>query len=773
MLWCLLMLLILVINCRSGIPRLSTDLFELLPATELDRSTALAAAKFSHNFSNRVFLLVSAESHEKLHGATEKLAEQLQQDGLFEQVVFRIDPNWLESVGKFYYPYRFQLLGPSDQQLSAGDLGCILLEQSWQILSSPSGLISSEQLTSDPLFVLQRYLQSLPKGASNIKPDDGYLEVSQGGRYYNLIIGLLGGSVMSLENQKQALLSVDSAITDVIGTENLADSDKVEVIRSGMIFHAGVGADNAQQEVSTVGTGSILGILFLILTVFRSVMPLLLCLLSIVAGVAAGYTFTAVLMGPVHIFTLVFGASLIGISVDYSFHYFAEWQRQGKNWSARAALKHIMPGISLGLLTSLLGYIPMLVTPFPGLKQMAVFSSFGLIVAWLTVVAIYPVLVRNRSIGDSQGNWLIKWVDWLLGFWDQNLSGKKCKVLVGVALVSFCAGLLMLDVDDDVRQLQSRSPELVAADRAVRDIVGDFSESRFYLVKGRDPEQLLQREEQLVRLLAAQVEKGDLKSFQAVSEFLPSLQQQDWNNEKLGKIVARELHDYLAELSLTSDAVAKAREQFLMHSDRKLTPEVWLAGPLVQTHGYLWLGQVEGSYFSAVLLAGVSPEWNPAVLAEPLEGVTLVDKTGETSGLFGRYRVLMSWLLVAAYILIAVVLVIRYRVAGAIKTLMPPVLAGLLTLSFLGLSGQPINLFHILALLMVLGIGIDYTLFFREAQGERRFTMMAITLSAITTALSFGLLSLSNTAAISGFGLTVLIGIACCYFLAPFAIGDD
>ncbi len=73
-------------------------------------------------------------------------------------------------------------------------------------------------------------------------------------------------------------------------------------------------------------------------------------------------------------------------------------------------------------------------------------------------------------------------------------------------------------------------------------------------------------------------------------------------------------------------------------------------------------------------------------------------------------------------------------------------------------------------MILVLGIGIDFTLFLAEARGDLRITMFAITLSALTTMLSFGLLSLSSTYAVHSFGITVLIGIACAYLLSPLAV---
>ena len=153
-----------------------------------------------------------------------------------------------------------------------------------------------------------------------------------------------------------------------------------------------------------------------------------------------------------------------------------------------------------------------------------------------------------------------------------------------------------------------------------------------------------------------------------------------------------------------------------------------------------------------------------------LPSVTAVNKAAELSGLFGQYRARVALLLAAAYLIIFAGLSTRYGPRRAAVVLIPPVFAGLLALILISLAGQSLNLFHFLAMILVLGIGIDFTLFLAEARGELQSTMFAISLSAITTMLSFGLLSLSGTYAVHSFGLTVLIGIACAYLLSPLAI---
>ena len=156
---------------------------------------------------------------------------------------------------------------------------------------------------------------------------------------------------------------------------------------------------------------------------------------------------------------------------------------------------------------------------------------------------------------------------------------------------------------------------------------------------------------------------------------------------------------------------------------------------------------------------------------DALPDVTVINKGRELSALFGEYRSRVAQVLIAAYLVILLGLTTRYGLRRAAILLVPPILAGLLALTLISLAGETLNLFHFLALILVLGIGIDFTLFVAEAKHELTSTLFAITLSALTTMLSFGLLSLSNTFAVHSFGLTVLIGIAFAYLLSPVAIG--
>jgi predicted exporter len=138
--------------------------------------------------------------------------------------------------------------------------------------------------------------------------------------------------------------------------------------------------------------------------------------------------------------------------------------------------------------------------------------------------------------------------------------------------------------------------------------------------------------------------------------------------------------------------------------------------------------------------------------------VQWVDKVAEISSVLGHYRVSMAWTVVAAYVLVMILLVPRYK-RRAWRVLLPTALASVLTVAILGVLGQSFQLFHVLALLLLLGIGVDYGVFMHEHPVQRDGTAwLAVALSAVSTILSFGLLALSRTPPLHNFGLTMLIG---------------
>jgi predicted exporter len=193
----------------------------------------------------------------------------------------------------------------------------------------------------------------------------------------------------------------------------------------------------------------------------------------------------------------------------------------------------------------------------------------------------------------------------------------------------------------------------------------------------------------------------------------------------------------------------------------------WLSSPASQGARHLWLGRVGARYATVVTLGGITDVSSLKRLQLP--GVLLIDRVAQTTDTLHRYRRVMTWLLVAVYGVAALILGFRFGWRDGARMLLPSVAATLATVGIFGWLGVPFNLFTLLALWLVLGLGIDYGIFLRHGREHRVTAILSVTLSACTTLIAFGLLALSATPFIRSIGLTLLFAITLSWLFALLA----
>jgi predicted exporter len=728
-----------------------SNVFELLPAADYDPLQEQATRVVDAELGTRLLFFVGHEDRDVAKQAVGRLGETLSELELLESVTIRADETEFAAMGELYYPLRSRML--SDAQLEQIENNIDAIEAAAiSKLYSPFG--AAGDLATDPFFLFADSLQALQPAGSALQLEDGHLWAQREGRHYVLAMANLVSPSLSIGEQEELATYINSTLAEM-----QAEQPQLDVLKTGFSFYAHHATQSAKSEISTIGVGSLIGLLLLVLSTFRSLRPLTLIVLSILAGCAIALAITLSVFGFVHLFTLVFGASLIGVSVDYSFHYIADDAFGDDAWTPAAGLRNIFPGITLGLATSILAYLALTVAPFPGLQQLAVFSSAGLIGAYLTLIAMTHLL-RKRFVLHRQSI-VLHFATRYLQAWRARSRGAQA--IVAVALVVLIGvGALRLDVNDDVRMLQSQPPELARQESVIQEMLGIAQAGTFLLVSGDDDESLLREEERIRVRLDEMIGEGLLDSYQAVSRWVPSLDRQEKSVRAWNELMTSRLLTYFETIEVDEEDAAQALVNLTVASPT-LDVQAWLQHPASAQFRNLWLDTEGPGSASIILLFGVDD-------VDTLSEFSVINKGRELSVLFGEYRTRVVQMLAAAYVLILLGLAWRYGLRRAAAVLAPPVLAGLLALALVSLGGGALNLFNFLALILVLGIGIDFTIFVAESRHDLASTMFAITLSALTTILSFGLLSLSSTFAVHSFGITVLIGIACAYLLCPAAI---
>jgi predicted exporter len=738
---------------------LQSDILALLPPTERDVAAQHVQNRIAKAFSRRVVFLVGHRDAATARKAALALTEDLSRSGLVASITSRVDQSALQRMGAAYFPYRTGLLAEADRDKLIAGHGDDLVSRALGLLYGPAAPTNAQMIAHDPFLLLPSLFLSLPLPQSRLSAEDGVLSLHDGPWTYVLVSADLAGDPYALRFQTEFTDLTAKSLTAIEQT-----SPGLKVMRTGAVFFAHDAANEAMSEASTIGVVSLVATLAMIFVVFRGLRPIALGFLAIGIGILFAFVGTALVFGGVHTIALLFGASLIGVSVDYALQYFCEYFDPDAP-DPRARLMRVLPGVSIGLFTTLIGYCTLLLAPFPGLRQVAVFSLVGLIASVLTVALWFPLLDSKRPPKTGSRFVALARYHWVL--WEKpGLEVVRILIVAG-CLVLGLIGAAMLRIDDDVRHFQSLSPELKTQQAEVERLTGSSPDTRFLLVRGDNEQHLLQLEERMRVPLARAQRRGALDGFTAISDLVPSIARQKENRRLVqDRLVQPHLASYLGQIGYAGDIDYSDAGQFLVPSQMPRTG-------LFSLLGLLDVGDAQHSAH-IVLLQGVH---DPVAIREAIAGtpgVRLVSLTDDWSRLFGDYRRYAIGLLILSALLMYPIHAWRYGWLNALRVMTPSMLAVGLAAPLAALAGVAFTFFNAMALVLVLSIGVDYAIFCRETSGERKpVTVLAISLAALSTILAFGMLALSQVFAVHAFGMTMLLGISVAFLLAPLAGSAD
>jgi predicted exporter len=729
-------------------PTIDTDIMALLPGATEDARLAAANQRLADAVTGDVVVLLSARDWQKTRDAARAFAK-VATAGKSLRATDGDDAEAMTKAIAFHAPHRQGLLTAAQRHWLQSATPDAITDMAMARLYSPVGG-GLGRWQDDPLGLWPTWWQA--RAGQGMQLRDGLVAVRDvGGRDWALLRFHSAQPAFRLDGDAPLQATLDAATRDA----RKAAGGSLDVLRGGVPLHAEAAASRAAFEVNTIGLGSLLAVLLLVWLAFRSLRPIALVGASLLVGLAAAIAVTSWLFGQVHLITLVFGASLAGVAEDYGIHYFA--CRQGHpDVAPRTMMRNLLPALALALLTSVLAYMALGIAPFPGLRQMAVFATTALTATFITAVLWFPWLdagtPRHSRFAARIAGSLARWPRWR-----PNLVGG---VLALVALVFIAGGLQRLHASDDLRGLQASPPELLRHEIAIGKLLGLPSPAQYFLVEGDDAQAVLRAEERLTDALQREVDAGRLQGWRAVSDSLPSLQRQQADRDLVipAEMLAR---------SRVAAMLGEPPPPSAVAPPASLQVEDGLRQPLAAPLRPLWLGEVDGRHASIVMLQGLTPAHLAAVAASAhgIEGVRWVDRTATFSSLLRHYRLQMGWLLLAGYVAVGIALLARFG-RNAWRAWLPTVLAALLSLAALGWLGVPLQLFGVLAQLLLLGLGVDYGIFLLEHR-EDGASWLAVCLGAASTLLAFGLLSLSATPALHGFGLTLLFGIGLVWLLSP------
>ncbi len=741
-------------QCRHGWP-VSANLMELVPNAKADATRRLAEARIQEPLSRQLLALVAARPGADPVAPARVLAQRLQDSGLFASVQLELNVD-VAALRAQLLAGRLAMLPQADREQLTADPAAYAQRRARELTDpfSSSGLVPVDQ---DWLGLTRRAEQALrPGGAVQYDMGSGTLQAEQGGKRWVLVRAETRADAFDTDAPQDLAARIDEA-------RQALHADGAELLITGGPLFAAAGRSQAVKESGWIGSIALAGIVIVLLLALRRARALL-AFIPVAVGLLTGAVACVAVFGSIHVLTLVIGASLIGVAVDFPMHWLGKSYGM-PDWQAWPALRRVLPGLTISLAASLVGYVALAFTPFPALTQTAVFSAAGLLGAYACTVCQLPAWMN----GWRPRPWppLLHAAEAAMRLRDRVARRRLLLAVGALGLVAIMAGgICRLVIQDDLRQWLSLPAPLLQQARQIGDITGFTPTSQFFLVRAPDADELLRRQAQVARKLDALIQRGDLAAYNSLNQLMSPVQSQQALGQRLAALAGQpQVWKPLTDLGIPYEALQQELQSYATLP--ALTIDAALQGPLAERWRAQWLGVQDGQAAGMVTLLGLRSATTLDGIAQDLPGVELVDRSGDLNRMFASTRVEAAELKLLSYGVAAALLLLTLGRAATWRILAVPLAATACALAALGYLGQPLTLFSLFGLLLVSAIGVDYAIFMYERVAGAAASLVGILLGAVTTLLSFGLLAVSQTPAIANFGMAVALGVAFSLLWSP------
>jgi predicted exporter len=613
-------------------------------------------------------------------------------------------------------------------------------------LGGPMGVLVREAAPADPLGGMWEPLDALRAAQGSALVDDDGVLMSADGRHAFVFVETRSSPFDSAAQQRfrtmleatMRRLAPPPARLQTAGTAQFAIASEAQI----------------KGDVSRIGTISTVAIVLLFLVLFGSPRLIAIGMVPMLFGSAVAVLVCQAVLGEIHGITIAFGTSLLGVGLDYVEHYYAHFVLT-PSVSARAIMRRVAPSLVLGAVTTIIGFVGLAASGVPGLRQMALFSVVAIVAAMVATIWIVPAWMpaqyrAPRTLGAIERAALAVLDRLMRRSWPM---GARVAAVAVAALVA-AGALSAAQFSDNVNMLVAKQGPHVVEDRSVRSRLGPES-SAFAVVTAATDDELLvaigaacrelrsaaasvdgfvpldrimpDRAEQVARLAAARAAAPAIRGVMAELEFVPEQFAAFW------------------------DSLAVAEPRQLGLTDLRRSP---LAGLLAA-----WV-PAQSAPIALIPLVGVK---DLAALRAGVPSATIIVPREMIADLFHGVRIKTVLASVLGFAAIFLLLLARYRSPRkAAVALAPAMMACVATVALLVATGAELTILHVMSLLLVISLGVDFGIFFvdtAETMQEIARTLVSILTASVTTILSFGLLGLSASPGLAAIGVTVTAGV--------------
>jgi predicted exporter len=524
-------------------------------------------------------------------------------------------------------------------------------------------------------------------------------------------------------------------------------------------FSVVVGAQTRHQA-DWIGRISTVGFIALLLLAYRSIGSLLLSALPIASAALAGIVALTLAFPDVHGITLAFGFTLLGVAQEYPIRVLSH-RRAGED--AVQSVRSLWPLLLTAIASACIAYLAFYASGVNGLKQLAVFTIVGLLVAGFSTRYLLPHLLPRRVRDVADMGWLVR----ARAFVDRLPRPRWVPLLVAAAIVAMLALAPGPFWQNNLAALTPLPQSMLQHDARLRQALGAPDVRYLLVLQAPTAQGVLELSQRLQPRVDALVAQHAVDTLELPSRYLPAVALQRERQQKLPDqaTLQHDLDEALEGLPFRADLFQPFLDDVqTARTLPPLTPERYAQTPLGQRLAAMLVPR-DGHWLGLGTVSGVHDVSALQALGDGSHGsVRLLDLKAASESLVVDYRTRILQALLAAAVLLVLTISFALRsVRRAWHVLAPMTLATFLVLAVERVAGIEISLFHLVALILAGGLGLHYALFFERDTGdpaEQRRTLHATLVCVLSALLVFGMLAWATIPVLRAIGLTVSLGVA-------------
>ena len=699
----------------ASLKNVQTDIFSLINFKDAKEAKVLKEVQ-DEMASNFLVLVNSKELAKNVQSLALK-------SSLFKSFEANIDVN-LNDIKSDINRSKIALLSRADLELLKSDKNTFFKKRAEEIFNSFSFRLLN---VNDDFFLLSSGF-SAKNGNVSLNLADLMLEVKDGAKSFFLLKGELkkGASsegLIKFYNELEALK---------VGQNEL-------FVHSSAIYQAFSKQKNESESLYMSAVSLSLTAIFLILA-FRNLRIFYVIFIA-AFGFSVAFAGTLLCLNELNILTILISTSLIGLMFDYVLH----WLSKNEGEAIRASsIKNMLKIFLLGLLITLSGYLAFTFSDLRLLKEVALFSAFALIAAFLASYFFIPLVFEGVKFYRSKvfDRFLTKFCE-LSDLVARHLGVKFLATSLVLLAIFLGFDLKNLSKSENVKDYSNMPKSLLADSSYILSLTGNNQNT---MIVTRSSGDILGGENSLLDELK---KRNLIKDESSLSDMFLSKSEQNELKEAFKKSLDDEqIYAIYEKFGFSKDEVRSEILKVLGEKELSVS-EILALKSMKDFKKFVLDENASVAYVSGFVKGAASDEVLERHNAFSLNFASSLNES------LTQAKELALKLKIAALV-VAFLLLWFYFSALISALVMGVIIFGvLLTLFIFAVFGVNLSIFGVFGLILASAVGIDYMIFALNESLSEKERIYGIFCAFITSFISFFTLSFSQTAALSVFGLSV------------------